>query len=256
MKNLVLLLLVLASCAPTIDTEKEKAAILAVLQEEGDAFSAADMNRIASTHTANAQDVRLAWDGSGAKRYEGWDQIKGLYEEYMANPLPGVSFKNSKEEAVVRVGDGFAWVVCDNTWKSTQDGKENSFTNVQVAFLEKQNGKWKVAFTAFVPRTDPKSVEGVYEYLPPGKGQSIVRNGRFVYLFDSPDGRGMTSQAGTHIVSGDTVKNTVTYCTDPKQIGTVYWWKVNSWSGDTVTVVLMDDKGKPTGSARAVRVGL
>lgn len=257
MKNSILLVLVLASCAPTIDTEKEKAAILAVLQEEGDAFSAADMNRIAATHTANAQDVRLAWDGSGAKRYEGWDQIKGLYEEYMANPLPGGSFKNAKEKVVVRVANGSAWVVCDNTWKSTQDGKENSFTNVQVAFLEKQQGKWKVAFTAFVPRSDPESIDGVYEYVAPTKGMGVMRSGKFVYLAGGSDARSaINGNGGNYELVGNSIKNTITYHTDPKQIGRVFWWKVKSWSGDTLTYTLLDDKGQPTGSGRAVRVGL
>jgi ketosteroid isomerase-like protein len=253
MKNSIVLVLVLASCSRTIDTEKEKAAVLAVLQEEGDAFSASDMNRIAATHTANKQDIRLIWDGSGMKRYEGWDQIKGLYEEYMAHPLPS-EFKNSKEEAVVRVGNGSAWVVCDNTWKSTQDGKENSFTNVQVAFLEKQQGKWKVAFNAFAPRTVPESIDGVYEYLAPSKGMAIMRNGKFVYVTGGSDAS--NGNAGNYELVGNSIKNTITYHTDPKQIGTSFWWKVESWSGDTLTYALLDDKGQTTWSGRAVRVGL
>jgi hypothetical protein len=97
-------------------------------------------------------------------------------------------------------------------------------------------------------------IDGVYEYLPPGKGQSVNRNGRFVYLFGSPDGKGMTSQAGTYIISGDTVKNTVTYSTDAKQIGAVYWWKVKSWSGDTVSYNVMNEKREITGGGKAVRV--
>ena len=97
-------------------------------------------------------------------------------------------------------------------------------------------------------------IDGVYEYLAPGKGQSVNRNGRFVYLFGSPDGKSMTSQAGTYIISGDTVKNTVTYSTDPKQIGFVYWWKVKSWSGDTVSYNTMNEKSEITGGGRAIRV--
>ena len=97
-------------------------------------------------------------------------------------------------------------------------------------------------------------IDGVYEYLPPGKGQAVNRNGRFVYLFGSPDGKSMTSQAGTYTISGDTVMNTITYCTDPGQVGTVYWWKVKSWSGDTVSYNTMNDKGEITGGGRATRV--
>lgn len=98
-------------------------------------------------------------------------------------------------------------------------------------------------------------IDGVYEYLPPGKGQSIVRNGRFVYLFSVAGGKGaMASQAGTHVISGDTVKNTITYCTDPQEVGRSYWWKVKSWSGDTVFYNLMNTKGEITGEGKAIRV--
>ena len=97
-------------------------------------------------------------------------------------------------------------------------------------------------------------IDGVYEYLPPGKGQAVNRNGRFVYLFGSPDGTGMSSHAGTYIISGDTVKNTITYSTDPKQIGVVYWWKVKSWAGDTVLYNTMNEKSEITGEGIAIRV--
>jgi hypothetical protein len=214
------------------------------------------MNRIAATHTANAQDIRLIWDGSGMKRFEGWDQIKGLYEGYMAHPLPS-GLKNSKEEAVVHVGNGSAWVVCDNTWKSTQEGKVNSFTNVQMAFLEKQQGKWKVAFNAFAPRPVPESIEGVYEYLAPSKGMAVIRNGKFVFLITGSDARSATNgNAGDYELVGNRIKNTITYHTDPKQIGTSFWWKVESWSGDTLTYALLDDQGQTTGGGRALRVSL
>ena len=58
-------------------------------------------------------------------------------------------------------------------------------------------------------------IDGVYEYLAPGKGQSINRNGQFVYLFGPPEREGTYDQpAGTYTFSGDTIKNTITYATD------------------------------------------
>jgi hypothetical protein len=103
--------------------------------------------------------------------------------------------------------------------------------------------------------TAAAGVDGIFQYLPPGKGQSINQNGRFVYLFGPADGKGtMTSQAGTQIISGDTIKNTITFSTDTKQIGTTYWWRVKSVDGDTLTYELMSDKGQITGEGRAVRL--
>jgi ketosteroid isomerase-like protein len=257
MKHSILIAMVLLSCSPAVDLEKEKAAILAVLQEEGDASAAADMNRIAAIHTGTPQDVRLAWNGAGVEQYDGWDNIEALYKEYTKNGAADASTKNSKENAVVKISNGTAWVVCDNVWKWTADGKDGRSSNAQVIFLEKQDGKWKVAFNAFLPRTDPKSIDGVYEYLAPGKGMAVNRNGKFIYIYGGSNAKApMTSNSGTYEFVGDSIKNTITYPSDPRQAGTVFWWKVKSWSGDTLNFVTMDERGRVTGNVKAVRVGL
>ena len=55
-------------------------------------------------------------------------------------------------------------------------------------------------------------------------------------------------------ISGDTIKNTITYCTDSKQIGTVYWWRVKSLSGDTLTFEIMNEKKQITGGGRGIKM--
>jgi len=97
-------------------------------------------------------------------------------------------------------------------------------------------------------------VDGVYEYLPPLKGQSVVRHGHFVFLFGPSDGKGqMIGQAGTYRISGDTVKSLITYSTDSTTVGTGFWWRIKSVSGDVFTYDLMNDKGEITGSGSAKR---
>lgn len=98
-------------------------------------------------------------------------------------------------------------------------------------------------------------IDGIYEYLPPLKGQSVNRHGKFVYLFGPADGKGpMVSQAGTYELSGDTVTNTVTYCTDRTQVGTAYRWTPISWSGDTATYAILTEKGAIATTGRAIKV--
>lgn len=97
--------------------------------------------------------------------------------------------------------------------------------------------------------------EGTYEYVPPQQGQSMIAGGRFVFLYGPIDGSGpMTGEAGTYVVSGDTVTNTVTYSTNPAAVGGGYRWVVESTSGDTVTFVTMTLGGEITGRGRSVRV--
>jgi len=100
-----------------------------------------------------------------------------------------------------------------------------------------------------------RDVDGVFEYLPPSKGQAVNRNGRFVYLSGPADGKGvMNSTAGTQTLSGDIITNTITHCTDPKRMGTTYRWRIKSWSGDTVTWETMNEKGEVIGGGSAIRV--
>ena len=98
------------------------------------------------------------------------------------------------------------------------------------------------------------SVEGVYEYVAPGRGQSIITGGRYVYLYGSQGGGGpMVGEAGTYEVSRDTVTNTITYSTDETRIGSRYRWTPVSWARDTVTFAIVDAQGRETARGRSVR---
>ncbi len=98
-------------------------------------------------------------------------------------------------------------------------------------------------------------IDGVFEYLPPDKGQSINRNGRYTYLYGPADGSGpMISQAGAYRISGDTVTNTINYSTDNSLIGQSFRWTITAASGDTISYNVINMDGKVYDSGRAVRV--
>jgi len=99
----------------------------------------------------------------------------------------------------------------------------------------------------------PPRTEGVFEYVGTMKGQSILENGRFVFLYGQVDNSTpMVSDAGTYTVARDTFKATITYSTVPENIGGRRSWTVVSWSGDTATYVLLDSARHETGRGRAV----
>jgi hypothetical protein len=98
-------------------------------------------------------------------------------------------------------------------------------------------------------------LEGIYEYVPPLRGQSIAGEGRFVFLYGPADGSGpMTGDAGTYQISGDTVTNTVVYSTIPVEIGLVYRWTPEATSGDTLTYAVMNEAGEVTSRGRSIKV--
>ena len=98
-------------------------------------------------------------------------------------------------------------------------------------------------------------LEGIGEYVDGLMGQSIMTDGRYVFLYGPADGSGpMTSHAGTYEITGDVATHTIHYHTNPDRVGDVFSWKIESTAGDTITVVTMDASGEITGRARSLRV--
>lgn len=98
-------------------------------------------------------------------------------------------------------------------------------------------------------------LEGIFEYFGSLMGQSIMTDGRYVFLYGPADGSGpMTSHAGTYVISGDVVTHTMLYHTNPERVGDVFSWKIESMAGDTISYVTMDEAGEVTGRGRSLRV--
>jgi ketosteroid isomerase-like protein len=127
--------------------EKEKEAITKLLYAEGERFIAHDMEGLTNLHITDATALRF-----NGNVYQGWEEIETLLKSYIErNSQRGdMSFRNEKENIIIKVTGKQAWVICDNIWKWEEEGKENSSTNTHIAFLEKIGGNWKFAFNAFV----------------------------------------------------------------------------------------------------------
>lgn len=150
-----LIFFVSISCKEKSDPVKDKEAILKVLQEEGDAFSANDLNRVFATHIQDSTATRLELAPDSYKIYGGWNEIENLYKEYSKVNLADSNWRNPKNlkgNIIIKVVGNSAWVLCDNTWKFEFNKVEQEYTNMQIAFLEKINGEWKISFDGFVPK--------------------------------------------------------------------------------------------------------
>ena len=85
-----------------------------------------------------------------------------MYENHYKS-APDTSLKNPKnlkENIIVKVFGNSAWVICDNTWKGNYNNVPEKTTNIQIAFFEKINGKWKFSFNAFVQKPEPEAKAG------------------------------------------------------------------------------------------------
>jgi len=152
---LIMHLVIGAFCQDNLEEEQEKKAIIKTLYEEGTRFSAFDMEGISALHITDESAARY----DGTKLYTGWDEIDSLYQFYIQRnkKFNDEYVKNGKENIVIKVLGNNAWVICDNIWKWETKGEAHSSKNLQIAYLEKQDGKWKFAFNAFVSEPRPSN---------------------------------------------------------------------------------------------------
>ena len=96
----------------------------------------------------------------GYNTYQGWDEIESLLSDYVEGSQP-LEMENTKENVILKVTGNSAWLTCDNVWKSKQGGEETGFSNIQIVFLEKVKGEWKISFSAYYSK--PVGVPGINE---------------------------------------------------------------------------------------------
>ncbi|MFC2126484.1 ester cyclase [Bacteroidota bacterium] len=134
------------SCETKIDTEKEKEAIIAVIEEETTAFHARDFDRLAAFHVQDETNTRLSASIGGYNYFDGWDSA--LWEEYFKNnPEPSTN-KEVKSNYKIKVYKGSAWAVFDNETFNSDGESINKSKHVEI--LEKVDGQWKIVYLSII----------------------------------------------------------------------------------------------------------
>ena len=147
------------SCQQKVNIEKEKEAILTVLYEEGAAAIAKDKERVFDVHVQDSMESRLELGIYGYNIYKGWDEVKNLLDDFVGGDLQLANPVNVKENVILKVAGKSAWLTCDNLWTWSVDGVQGGYNNIQIVFLEKIKGEWKISFTAYY--TKPEPVENI-----------------------------------------------------------------------------------------------
>ena len=146
-----ILFIVATSCQQVINVEKEKEAILAVLEEESAAMLAMDKERVFALHVQDNLETRLELGEYGFNTYSGWDEVGTLLGDALGGDgaLMGSNAVNRKENMIIKVTGNTAWLTCDNIWELANDTDKGGYSNIQVTFLEKIKGEWKISFAAY-----------------------------------------------------------------------------------------------------------
>lgn len=151
---LAILLLVGSSCNTESNFEKEKEAIMEVLYQQSEAYISGDLEKAFAVHTQDDVETRLEFGPYSYNTFKGWDEIKSLLEDAAPGYVHPGSV-NTKENVIMKVMGNSAWLTCDNIWKWEMDEGSEGISNIQIVFLEKIKGEWKVSFSAFYNKATP-----------------------------------------------------------------------------------------------------
>jgi len=158
MKNLIiptilLFALGLVSCQNKINPEQEKDAIMKVILKESEAARDGDFEGLMSTYLDDDNTVRLYYSRDEYEISQGFDAISVFLDFIKQNADRDLSeVEVSKENPIMKIMGRSAWVLCDNIWHGIYEGEEFSSDNLQITFLEKVKGEWKISFVTWLPK--------------------------------------------------------------------------------------------------------
>lgn len=156
-----LLLLACTSCEEKIDVDKEKAAIMAVIQSESEFARDGNVEGLKSLYMQDEYNTRLIIGNENYKILTGWDKVGPILDQALENTETEFSATITKDNPIIKVNEETAWIICDNTWEGIYEGEDFIMNNIQVTFLEKVEGEWKISFISFIDKPKPEDVEEI-----------------------------------------------------------------------------------------------
>jgi len=148
----VLMLLGAYSCTTSLDIEKEKEAIKAVIEEEKDAYFARDAVRMGETWIQDPGSRKIWFSVNGLTYLPGWSEVdadhqKGAESE-MWDKLKDMEVEFSDYE--FNFYENTALVFCTTTWKGQYDGEELHAAQKRILHFVRHNREWKFDLTTIL----------------------------------------------------------------------------------------------------------
>ena len=157
MKYTILATIILAAfaftgCEQPIDYEKEKAAIIAVMEKETQTYIDRDFEGMFSTHVQDSLNMRLTAGPDNYVFAQGWEDVsRHMASDQTEDDLgPDIHINVDKTNFRMKIYHSTAFVVCDQKWTSQYDDDVVENNSIQVRFLEKINDEWKISFVSFI----------------------------------------------------------------------------------------------------------
>lgn len=145
-------------CGVRVDTASEEKAVMEVLEAESRLAIKGDIDSLLSLYVRDEKNSRLSVTKTVSAMITGWDAIRKHQVDLLDSSWMEWEEKRfSKENVLIKISGASAWAVCDNVWQWREGEQRKRFQNIQITFLEKHRGQWKISFQAFV--RDPEHME-------------------------------------------------------------------------------------------------
>lgn len=150
---------------PEVNLDKERKAIIAVINGETDAYLERDFEAVYNTHVQDSLNMRLT---AGADNYvflEGWEVVgKHLISDETEDDLsPDLHISVEKSNYRMKIYPSSAFVVCDQKWSSEFGDDVTEINSIQVRFMEKIEGEWKISFVSWIGTSGYNEMEETEE---------------------------------------------------------------------------------------------
>jgi len=145
---LALFVFVVTSCNSKKRIEKEKKAIINVIEESTNAYKARQINRLDSIYVHDETTARLNAGKYGYVYRKGWPEIRATYQEMFRENPSAITTNYEKENFVIKVYRNSACAFHDEIIYDSE--YEYSHHQIGVHFLEKVKGDWKIVYLSYI----------------------------------------------------------------------------------------------------------
>ena len=136
------------SCQSERRIEKEKKAIIKVIEDSTNAYKAREISRLDSIYLHCEATTRLNAGRYGFVYRKGWEEIEAAYKDmFEANPM-AITTKYEKLNFVIKVYRKSAIAFHDEIIYDSEN--EYSHNQIGVHFLEKVKGDWKIVYLSYI----------------------------------------------------------------------------------------------------------
>ena len=157
---ITLVFLIGSSCQNKINVEKEHGAIVDVLERSSQAWLNRDFEEMSATWQHDASAARINAGRYGYSFIEGWDKQVTRYKTFFENNQDLSPNKEVFSNYRIKIYPSSAFAMYDMELRNDNNDILNE--RIYTAFLEKEDGQWKIVCLSTVHKT---SYDMVYKNL-------------------------------------------------------------------------------------------